>query len=336
MKKVNSIPASHNREQGAVIAAPFDLERLHQQTPAFDIEREPVNGDAVAAYFAFYGIDFEQYFPGLKHHFGHFSSGSYEIVAHYFALPEARGTCFVFHGYFDHSGLFRHVIEYCLRRQLNVVIYDLPGHGLSTGERSSIPSFTDYGVVLRDCLKLFSAKAPQPWHAIAQSTGAAVLMDYLLRGETPARVPEFSKVILLGPLLRAAEWRWVKTAYWLGHKFLERVNRRFAVNSGDETFLNFLEKIDPLQDRYISVRWVEALLRWERLFNRFPASDRRLLIIQGQRDTTVDWRYNIPVIRKKFPQAKYLPLQDAYHHLANETPDTREKIFAAMDLYMGA
>ena len=334
MKKVSSIPVSNNREQGAAIAAPFDLERLHQQTPAFDIEREPANGDAVSAYFAFYGIDFEQRFPGLKHHFGHFSSGSYEIVAHYFSLAEPQGTCFVFHGYFDHSGLFRHVIEYCLRRQLNVVIYDLPGHGLSTGERASIPSFKDYGVVLRDCLKLFSAKAPQPWHAIAQSTGGAVMMDYLLRGAAGAKVPDFSKVVLLGPLLRAAEWRWVKTAYWLGHKFLERVNRRFAVNSGDKTFLNFLEKIDPLQDRYISVRWVEALLRWERLFASFPVSNRRLLIVQGQRDTTVDWRYNIPVIREKFPQAKYLPLQDAYHHLANETPEVREKIFAAIDLYM--
>lgn len=319
------------------VVKPFDTERLHRQTPVFDAGREPVNGDAVLDYFSFYGIDFEQRFAGLRHHFGHFNSGKYEIVTHYFALPQPLGTCFVFHGYFDHAGLFAHVIEYCLRRRLNVVIYDLPGHGLSTGERASIGSFADYGAVLRDCLKLFAGVAPQPWHAIAQSTGAAILMDHLLQQE-PARsgAAEFDKVILLAPLVRAAEWRWVKTAYWLGHKFLERVNRRFAVNSGDGAFLNFLEKADPLQDRYVSVRWVDALLRWERLFERLPGSERSLLIVQGQRDASVDWRYNIPAVRKKFPRAKYLPLQDAYHHLANETPAIREKVFAAIDLYLSA
>jgi len=314
----------------------FDMERLHRQTPVFDAAREPDYGDAAQDYFAFYGIDFEKNLPGVRHYFGHFSSGKYDIVAHYFAVADALGTCFVFHGYFDHAGLFRHVIEYCLRRRLSVVIYDLPGHGLSTGERASIPSFADYGAVLRDCMKLFAPTAPQPWHAIAQSTGCAVLMEHLLRTDLPTvKAPAFDKVVLLGPLVRAAEWLWVKTAYWLGHKFLDRVNRRFAVNSGDEAFLNFLENVDPLQERFISVRWVDALLRWERLFESFPRSERKLLIIQGQRDTTVDWRYNIPVIREKFPQARYLPLQSAYHHLANETQDVREKMFAAVDLYFG-
>jgi alpha-beta hydrolase superfamily lysophospholipase len=338
MKKVNSIPASNKRPPPADLRAaptaglPFDPERLHRQLSAFSAVGTPQHGDAVRDYFRFYGIDCENRFPGLQHHFGHFTSGKYEIVLHYFALPAPTGTCFIFHGYFDHVGLFRHVIEYCLQRNLNVVAYDLPGHGLSTGERASISAFTEYGTVLQDCLKLFANVAPQPWQAIAQSTGGAVIMDHLLLEEAPS----FDRVVLLAPLVRAAEWLWVKTAYWLGHKFLQRVTRRFAVNSGDEAFLNFIEKSDPLQERYISVRWVDALLRWERRFEHLPSSERTLLIIQGQRDTTVDWRYNIPTIRKKFPRAKYLPLQDAFHHLANEKPAIRDKIFAAIDLYFGS
>jgi lysophospholipase len=335
---VNSIRASNNPNDrqravasapGAAAAAPFDLERLHRQISRLDIDAVPIAGAAVRDYFHFYGIDFETRIAGLRHHFGHFSSGKYEIVAHYFALAEPRGTCFIFHGYFDHVGLFKHVIEYCLQRNFNVVAYDLPGHGLSTGERGAIGAFTEYGAVLHDCLELFKDVAPAPWHAIAQSTGASVVMDYLLL----EAAPRFDKVVLLGPLLRAAEWRWVKTAYWLGHKFLQQVTRRFGVNSNDKAFLHFIEQEDPLQERHISVRWVDALLRWERCFERLPASERVLMIIQGQRDTTVDWRYNIPAIRKKFPHAKYLPLQEAYHHLANESPPLREKIFAAIDLY---
>lgn len=330
----------------ATMAIQFDNERLHQQIRQFTVTDSASPGDAEQNYFDFYGIDFENRIAGVKHFFGHFNSGKYDIVVHYFSFEAdsdkkgdgdkegdsekpARGTCFIFHGYFDHAGLFKHVIEYCLRRNLNVVIYDLPGHGLSTGERVSIPSFSDYLTVMKDCAKLFATIAPRPWHAIGQSTGAAVLMDYTLQ-ELP---PGFEKIILLGPLVRAAEWRLVKLAYWVGSKFLEKVPRKFSVNTNDKVFLEFLEKSDPLQARYIAVRWVDALLRWESRFDYLPESDKPILIIQGQRDTTVDWRYNIPVIRKKFPKARYLPLQDAYHHLANESPEIRAKMFAAMDMY---
>lgn len=317
------------------MAIQFDSERLHQQIRAFTVVDAASFGDAEKNYFQYYGIDFENRIDGVEHFFGYFCSGKYDIVAHYFSLSASaaqppRGTCFIFHGYFDHAGLFAHIIDYCLRRSLNVVIYDLPGHGLSTGERASIASFSDYLTVLKDCTKLFADIAPQPWHAIGQSTGAAVLMDYTLQ-ELP---PSFDKIVLLGPLVRAADWRWVKLAYWVGSKFLDKVPRKFNQNSNDREFLAFIENSDPLQARHVAVRWVDALLRWEGRFDYLPESSKHILIIQGQRDTTVDWRYNIPAIRKKFPKARYLPLQDAFHHLANETPEIRGKIFAAMDMYL--
>jgi lysophospholipase len=319
-----------------MMAIQFDAERLHQQIPVFSTAAPFETGDAVRDYFRYYSIDFESSIADIEHYFGHFNSGKYDIVLHYYALAatatrQAQGTCFIFHGYFDHAGLYGHVIEYCLRRNLNVVIYDLPGHGLSTGERASIPAFSDYLNVMKDCLKLFVDIAPQPWHAIAQSTGAAILMDYQLQELAPG----FEKVVLLAPLVRAAEWRFIKLAYWVGQKFLERVPRRFAINSNDKDFLKFLEHDDPLQTRFVSVRWIDALLRWESRFDYFEPTDKSVLLLQGQRDTTVDWRYNIPLIRKKFPKAKYLPLQDAHHHLVNESPEIRAKMFAAMDLYFG-
>lgn len=319
-------------------ALAFDSERLHQQVKKLtaDALQQPADtnkhGDAVDNYFQFYGIDFERRLEGVGHYFGHFPSGKFEIVCHYFTVPQPLGTCFIFHGYFDHSGLFRHLIEYCLRHRLNVVIYDLPGHGLSTGERATIGSFIEYETVLKDCLQLFLEVAPQPWHGIAQSTGAAVVMDYLLLQEAPT----FEKVVLLGPLVRAAEWRWVKAAHWVGQHFLDSVPRKFGRNSSDATFVRFIEHEDPLQFKVIPVAWVDALIRWERRFDSLPVSERPLLIVQGQRDTTVDWKYNITAIRSKFPRAKYMPLQNAAHHLANETPEIRAKITAAMDLYFEA
>lgn len=307
---------------------PFDLLQLQRQLPAFDVHAPVAAGGAIGDYFAYYGLDVERRQPAVQHHFGYLLSGRYHIVCHWFRQPEARGTLFLFHGYFDHAGLYRHAIDHGLSRGFDVVIYDLPGHGLSTGERVSIGSFAEYETVLRDVLGQLLAHAPQPWHALAQSTGGAVLMDYLLLQTAPS----FDKVVLLAPLVRAAEWRWVKAAHWLGHRFLERVPRRFGVNSSDPAFLDWLRR-DPLQTDYISVRWVDAMLRWERRVARLPASDRQILLVQGEQDATVDWRYNIPVIREKFPRARYLPLKDAHHHLVNEAPAIREKIFAAIDIY---
>src|SRR5690606_31379941 len=152
---------------------------------------------------------FEHRMAGVTHWFGHFSSGRYEIVAHYFEPQQPVGTCFVLHGYFDHVGLFRHIIDFCLRRGLAVVAYDLPGHGLSTGERAAIQDFAEYRQVLTDAMSLFSERAPRPWRAIAQSTGGAVLMDYLL--DTPK--PQFAQSVLLAPLVRPALWRGIKVAY---------------------------------------------------------------------------------------------------------------------------
>ncbi len=310
----------------------FDIERLQQQMQRLRIDESAQPGDAERHYFHYYGLDFERRMSGVAHHFGHFSSGKHEIVCHYFALTteQPRATCFLFHGYFDHAGLFSHLIGHCLLRGFNVVIYDLPGHGLSTGERASIGSFSEYETVLSDCLALFDGIAPKPWHALAQSTGCAVLMDYLL-----LQPPVFERAVLLAPLVRAAEWRWVKVAHWLSHRFVDSVPRRFGVNSGDRDFLQFVAHRDPLQPRQIPVRWVEAMLRWERRFEQLPNSEQQVLVVQGQKDNTVDWRHNIPLVREKFARAKYLPLQEAHHHLVNETLPIRAKIFAAIDLYLG-
>lgn len=311
----------------------FDLPRLQRQLRPLDLRAEPCPGDAEQAYFRFYGLDFAQRIHGLRHCFGHFGSGRYEVVAHYFEPPRPRGTCFVLHGYFDHSGLFRHVIEYCLARGLAVVAYDLPGHGLSTGERGHIHDFGEYRQVLEDALRFFAEQAPRPWTAIAQSTGAAVLMDYLLDVDTGADAPQLQQCVLLAPLVRIEGWSWVRLAYPVLRPLIRRVSRRFAVNSGDAEFLHFLEKVDPLQNRHIPLDWIGAMLRWQRRFHTLPARDLPLLVVQGQRDLTVAWQHNLQAIRQHFPQLRTLQLATGHHHMANETRALREKAFAAIDLY---
>ena len=46
--------------------------------------------------------------------------------------PEEKENVFLIsHGYYDHAGLYGHLIEHLLSRGWNVAIFDQIGHGLS-------------------------------------------------------------------------------------------------------------------------------------------------------------------------------------------------------------
>ena len=162
----------------------MNLDTLKANIKFLDPTASPAISDAERDYFRHYNINFEERYPHVSHHFGHFASDRFDTVAHFFNNEYAIETCFIVHGYYDHAGLYGHLIKYCLERNFSVVIFDLPGHGLSTGEPASISSFADYQTVLNEVVSVFSAVAPRPWHAIGQSTGAAILMDFLLSGNT--------------------------------------------------------------------------------------------------------------------------------------------------------
>jgi alpha-beta hydrolase superfamily lysophospholipase len=124
------------------------------------------------AYQRFYGLDFPQY--PLRKGLGRFEIDGYEVVAQVWWPEKAVATMFVFHGYYDHMGLYRHLIEWALGQKFAVIACDLPGHGLSSGERASIQDFAEYQATLQGLLaEAGTLELPQPWHLCGQSTGGA-------------------------------------------------------------------------------------------------------------------------------------------------------------------
>ncbi|HUH37958.1 MAG TPA: alpha/beta hydrolase, partial [Spongiibacteraceae bacterium] len=296
-------------------APTLDIAALHRSLQPLALDQRPWHPEPLQAYYRYYGIDFSQRYPQFEHHCGFIDAGRHHIVGHVWRAPDATATCFLVHGYFDHVGLYGRAIDYCLARGFNVVAWDLPGHGLSSGPRYSIDSFAEYGDVL-DAMLTHCAALVRPWYGIGQSTGAAILMDHMLR--SPA--PQFSRQMLIAPLVRPVAWWWIRAALLVGGPFLKQVPRRFALNSHDAGFLDFLHDRDPLQWRAIPVAWVRALKIWLRSFVRLtPTPDMQPLVVQGPDDTTVDWRYNLGVIRQKFPRARVLLLQRGRHQLVNES-----------------
>jgi alpha-beta hydrolase superfamily lysophospholipase len=221
--------------------------------------------------------------------------------------------------------LYRHVIEWALGMGFAVLTFDLPGHGLSSGPRASIGDFAEYQAVLQGVLAEAAAlELPQPWHLCGQSTGGAILIDYLLTG-TPG--PEIGETILFAPLVRPRAWTWSQLSYQVMRHFVSEIPRRFSVNSNDLDFIDFVEHRDPLQPRILPTAWIGALSRWVAHIEAAPRSSRSPLIIQGEADMTVAWQHNLKVLQDKFAAPQILRVDGARHHLANEVPALRQRYF---------
>lgn len=280
-------------------------------------------------YLDYYKINFSRTMEHVRHGFGTFEAEGFTVAAHYWLPALPRGTVFIFHGYFDHVGLFNHLIRFSLQNEYAVVAYDLPGMGLSTGKRASTDSFERYYEVMMKCCECFHGVVPEPWYAVGQSAGSTALIHHLLSsGPAP-----FSKTVVLAPLVRSRGWNRDKWIYSFGKFFINSLPRVFTENSHDEVFLDFVRKSDPLQARYLPVQWVGAMKEWIDRFPEYKARPHSLLVIQGDDDNTVDWKYNIRQIKKKLPRAKVKIIRQGRHHLAAESAPYRAQVFAAIKTY---
>jgi alpha-beta hydrolase superfamily lysophospholipase len=309
----------------------MDIKSLLNNMRPLDLVAPADNSEKEKEYFRFYGINLEEHFDDVEHFFGNVRSTGYDIACHYFSNAAATKTCFIVHGYYDHSGLYAQIAEYCLQQNYSVVMFDLPGHGLSSGTESAIESFSHYVSVLRDVITFIKKHSSHPMSVIAQSTGSSIVMDYMLTELDPV----FEKQVLLAPLIWPAKWNISVWLYLIVKPFMKTIPRHFSENSHDEMFLDFVKNQDPLQSRVLSLQWVGALKEWIAHFCLLPAKrDLKPLIIQGDDDQTVDWQKNIPQVTALLPDAKCIYLQGAGHHLANEQLDIRNKMLAAINLYM--
>ncbi|WP_417226469.1 alpha/beta hydrolase [Amphritea sp.] len=247
------------------------------------------------------------------------------FVQQYCCRDVSRGTAVVVHGYFDHSGLYRHLISYLLEIGWDVLIYDLPGHGLSQGPPLSIDSFTTYARQLTELLDSRKERLVGPWALLGQSTGAAILMEQQLKfghRDWPVKHQVF-----LAPLVRPCGWLQIVSKYrWLRF-VLRSVPRTYGVSSADEAFLHFVRYEDPLQHRRIPVRWIGAMLRWINEVEQSGSLPTQPLCIQGVDDDTVEWRHNLGVIGRLYPGLEIKLLQKARHHLVNEDANIRLQVF---------
>lgn len=314
-------------------SSPFEPEVLRKTLPPFDFAA-PMPRDALfQAYRSYYHLTFEQQWPDLKVNAGQVRAGGFDIVVQTFQPPQARGTVFVLHGYYDHAGIFNHLIEALLAQGFAVLIFDLPGHGLSSGDRAVIDSFRQYQVVLQKMVMLARGQLPRPWHLVGQSTGAAIASDYLLSHSSTADKLPFTSAVLLAPLVRPVNWGFNRFQHSLIAPWRDYIPRKYVASSSDPAYLQFA-MADPLQPHLLSSRWVGALRKWVPYIERHEPMRFPLLIIQGEADRTVDWRHNTAVLRSKFRPSEVQCIPRMRHHVVKEAAGFREQVFSRMNRFL--
>ena len=284
--------------------------------------------DSVIDYFKFYGLDLGS--DDVEHIFGTFESGELTLVGHIYKPKKYKATVFAVHGYFDHCGQLNFLIRHLLEAGYAVAVFDLPGHGLSSGQRGAIDDFTQYSQALIDFADKVKRQLNGPYHFVGHSTGAAAVLDYLFTNNDCL----FDRIVLAAPLVHCTAWEQSKIAYNEKIQFVKSVPRMFRKNSSDADFLRFVKNKDPLQSRKMPLKWVKALHKWNDKIADLPACEKNIKIIQGTSDTTVDWRFNIKFLQEKFDAIEVSLIEKANHELFNESTSIRNEVFSQISSYL--
>ena len=294
------------REQ--LIIEPIELADLDRYSPA------------VEEYFAHYGLDGD--WCDAEHLFGSFESAGFKLAAHLYKPAQYAATVLLFHGYLNHTGQFRNLIRFLLENGFAVAVYDFPGHGLSSGQTAAIDSFDQYVQTTQDFLKLLHRYLGGPFHAVGFSTGAAILVEMMLENIAD----DFEKIVLAAPLIHWTAYEQSKGTYKVYTQFTDKIARFHRKNSSDKKYLIFNKTQDYLHAKHLSLKWVKALFDWNDKIEPMAACNRETLILQGDKDGTVDWHYNIDLIGKKFPNATIQMIPGANHELFNEAPEYKQQV----------
>jgi len=237
-----------------------------------------------------------------------------------------KGTVIFLHGYLDHLGLYSELYRELLKAKYKVVAVDLPGHGLSSGKPGDVHSMADYGDLVSALISQHGSDLAdhQSLVLMGHSTGCLAIQDYLYRNPNH---PELSAVFV-APLVRSAQWGWSTFFYRLAGGSMKEIPKWDRANSSDPEFVARLHQ-DPLRVGNIPGHWFSELIHWnQHQLQHAPVQTKvPLLILQGNKDKVVAWKKNLKILKGLFPQAEIEMVPNGQHHLLNENPTIKTKVY---------
>lgn len=235
-----------------------------------------------------------------------------------------RGSIFLTHGYAEHSGRYREVIDALLARGFVVASYDLRGHGYSEGARGFVERFDEY---LRDGRGLLDHLAQQ---AAWRAGGKPVLLGHSLGGLITFLLgldmhEQIRGAVLSSPFFGLALQ--VPAPKALAGRVLSRVLPKMALPSGlqgrDLTHDSRLAEAydsDPLLVKNVPARWfTEALAAQQQALSRASSWQLPFLLLHGGADKVASVAASREIFeRVSAPRKELRVLDGQFHEIFNE------------------
>ncbi|MCQ9207243.1 MAG: lysophospholipase [Omnitrophica bacterium] len=234
----------------------------------------------------------------------------------------ARALIVIVHGYGEHSGRYGHVVRRLVNAGYAVYVFDLRGHGRSSGARVFVRSFNEYLSDLEAYLTRVGEREPgRPLFILGHSLGGAIATLFAID-----KKPDISGLILSGPLLKLPgniSPLFIRLASLIGCILpkLPIGNKVLAsLLSHDSKVVENYEK-DPLTHHggipAGSARAINCALK--RIQNGMAGISLPLLIMHGTDDRLADVKGSKELYRCARSTDKTLRLYDGfYHEILNE------------------
>ncbi len=128
---------------------------------------------------------------------------------------QPRGTVAIFQGHNEFIEKYFETVENLRARGFDVVALDWRGQAGSERElddprKGHIDDFSQYQRDLETFVSEVLQPRPQPWHALAHSMGAAIMLDMAHAGRPP-----FERLALTAPMIDLHNLRFPRGARWL-------------------------------------------------------------------------------------------------------------------------
>lgn len=338
-----------------------------------EVEEAPADGaarpgdalSALGAYRAYFGFG-----PGLGAR-GLDGPKGRLFLTRLAARGERKGVALLIHGYRAHGGHFAPFAELVADSGWDCYLLDLPGHGLSEGERFGIRDFDDYGratLAAIEAIRELEAKrgdvgsltydvdsltgdgaaseaerGEPPFVLIGHSTGCSAIIEaYRLRA-AQGGLPPADGVVFAAPLVDMPNRR-IRGALnaVAGERLLELPG--FAASPAligpgvacNPAYREFIARGDPLSDWVYHTSWLNSYLEWyDGLVESRPiVFEGPALVVQGTGDTVVDWRGSQELLDRMLP-ARDTRFYESYSHtILNAAPERLARVFSDVAAFL--
>lgn len=251
---------------------------------------------------------------------------------------EPQAVICLVHGLGEHSGRYREIAQFFSGCGFSLLSYDLYGHGRSSGQRGTIPSYEFMISSVEELVKTADEKFPTtPLFLYGHSLGGNLALNYALRRKTA----EIQGLIMTSPWLRLKQ-KPVLPLRLLAN-LIYKINPDFTLPNGidsedlsqsEETRQNYEE--DELVHDRISVRlFIDAARAGEWALENYDRLKLPLLLMHGDEDNITDPAASRQLAEKLLETAakcQYIEYEGLQHELHKSS--RKQQVFQQIKSFM--